>query len=217
MSALEKAKSYRHFAAGKTVVMEGFEMPFMASIVEGVACVRRGMEDGRTQIVGLLFPSDFIGHPSRVISTHMIEAVTDLDLCCFKTIVFQKLASQMPRMAQRLLIMKLDELDAARDWMLLLGRKNVRERFASFLILLARRQKGNKPLHKQNAVLVDMILSQRLIAEFLGLTHETISRQMHCLRDEGFIDFKSTRQVSILDLQALYALSGEDDDGGIVA
>lgn len=139
LQALEQIKYYRSYQAGQTVIWSGDRMDFVASVVTGIATLTQTMEDGRRQMVGLLLPSDFVGRPGRQVAAYDVTATTDLVMCCFRKKPFEEMMSKTPHVAQRLLEMTLDELDAAREWMLLLGRKTAREKIASLLAIIARR------------------------------------------------------------------------------
>ena len=140
LTKLEEMKFYRRFEAGQTVVWAADRLEFVGSVVSGVATLSQTMEDGRTQMVGLLFPSDFIGRPGRDIAPFNVTAVADTTICCFRRRPFEQLLFNTPHIGQRLLEMALDELDAAREWMLLLGRKTAREKIASLIAIIARRE-----------------------------------------------------------------------------
>ena len=71
----------------------------------------------------------------------------------------------------------MDELDAARDWMLLLGRKTAREKIASLILHIAKRSNVENPAGLDHNVVVDLPMSREQIANYLGLTIETVSRQ----------------------------------------
>jgi len=131
LDQLEKMKFYRSFQAGQTVIWSGDRMDFVASVVSGIATLTQTMEDGRRQMVGLLLPSDFVGRPGRAEASYDVTAVSDLVMCCFRRRPFEDMMMATPHVNQRLLEMTLDELDAAREWMLLLGRKTAREKIAS--------------------------------------------------------------------------------------
>ena len=137
--ALEEIKYYRSFEAGQTIIWSGDQMNFVGSVVSGIATLTQTMEDGRTQMVGLLLPSDFVGRPGRDSAPYDVVATTDVVMCCFRKKPFEDLMNSTPHIAQRLLQMTLDELDAAREWMLVLGRKTAREKIASLLSIIARR------------------------------------------------------------------------------
>jgi CRP-like cAMP-binding protein len=139
LAQLEEMKYYRSFEAGQTVIWSGDRMDFVASVVTGIATLTQTMEDGRRQIVGLLLPSDFVGRPGRETAAYDVTATTDLVMCCFRKKPFEAMMLSTPHIGQRLLEMTLDELDAAREWMLLLGRKTAREKIASLIAIIARR------------------------------------------------------------------------------
>jgi len=136
---LESIKYYRSYEAGQPIVWAGDRLEFVASMVSGTATIEHLTEDGRKQTLGLLLASDFIGRPGRDTAPYDVTAVTDVTLCCFRRRQFEDLVRDTPHVAQRMLEMALDELDAARDWMFLLGRKTAREKIASLLLLIARR------------------------------------------------------------------------------
>jgi CRP/FNR family transcriptional regulator len=209
LAELETIKMYRRHAAGEVVVMAGDPLDFLSSVVEGTAVLTRSLEDGRRQMVGMLLPSDFIGRPGRATSPYDVTAVSDLLLCSFKRGPFERLMSRTPHIGQRMLEMTLDELDSARDWMLLLGRKTAREKVASFLVFLLRRAEGGE----LRAVIP---ISREAMAEYLGLTIETVSRQMSALRKAGIISLHGTRTVEALDWEELLEAAGDDADGGVI-
>lgn len=210
LAVLEQIKMYRSFKAGDQVFWRGESMDYVASIVSGVATLGKTLEDGRTQMVGLLLPSDFIGRPGRTKVEFDVTAVTDVTLCCFERQPFERLLIGTPRIAQRLVEIALDELDAARDWMLLLGRKTAREKIATFIEMLVQRNSVDHGITP--ALILSLPLTREEIANYLGLTLETVSRQLSALKSEGILTFSDRRQFVVTDLDALRAISGDDPD-----
>ena len=209
-------KFYRNFHAGQTIGVRGDEIETVSSVVSGTATLGRVMEDGRTQIVGLLLPSDFIGRPGRKTLQYDVMAVSDVTLCCFRRGPFEALVSDTPHIAERMLEMALDELDAAREWMLLLGRKTAREKVASFLLLIHRRNLMPGAAVPGGEVRLELPLTREVMATYLGLTIETVSRQLTSLRRDGIIETEGKKVIVIKDLGALMMESGDDDDGGVL-
>ncbi|WP_316015026.1 transcriptional regulator FnrL [Roseobacter sp. HKCCA0434] len=211
LGRLESMKSYRSWAAGETIALEGDALPFVGSIVRGCATLTRSLEDGRVQMVGLLMPSDFVGRPGRATAPYEVTAATDVTLCQFDRQRFENLLIDAPQVAARLLEMSLDELDAARDWMLLLGRKSAREKVATLLALVLRRAAADaRPLR------ADLPLGREAMASYLGLTIETVSRQVSALKRDGVIRLDNGgRTVLCDDLAALMIEAGDDADGGM--
>lgn len=216
LQRLETIKFYKSFSAGQTIAVRGDEMPTISSVVSGTATLSRVMEDGRTQIVGLLLPSDFIGRPGRTQLQYDIMAVSDVTLCCFHRAPFESMVQETPHIGERMLEMALDELDAARDWMLLLGRKTAREKVASFLLLIHKRsvRPGGDELGEE--LRLELPLTREVMATYLGLTIETVSRQLTALRKDGIIDVQGKKVIIINDLISLMMESGDDDDGGVL-
>ncbi|WP_305036031.1 transcriptional regulator FnrL [Poseidonocella sp. HB161398] len=214
LEQLEEIKYYRSYPAGQTVVWAGDRMDFVASVVSGIATLSQTMEDGRTQMVGLLLPSDFIGRPGRDDAAYDVVATTDLIICCFRKRPFESLMARTPHIGQRLLEMTLDELDAAREWMLLLGRKTAREKIASLIAIIARRDASLNLKANDKIMAFDLPLTREAMADYLGLTLETVSRQITALRKDGVILLEGKRHVTIPDFERLLGETGDDSDGG---
>ncbi len=211
---MEQIKSYKTFAAGDPILWRGDDLTYVASVVRGVATLSKTMEDGRIQMVGLLMPSDFIGRPNRKTIEFDVVAATEVTLCCFQRVPFERLLATVPHVAQRLLEIAMDELDAARDWMLLLGRKTAREKIATFVEMMVRRQHVDG-LGLDHEPLV-LPLTRDEISNYLGLTLETVSRQLNALKRDGVLRFVDRRRFEVIDMAALHAASGDDSDGGVL-
>ena len=214
LAGLEQAKIYRQYAPGQEIVGEGEATRMLGSVVSGVVVLHKTLEDGRRQIVGLLFASDFIGRPLRQIAPFEAVAVTDVRMCMFRRSQFEDILSRNASLERRLLEMTLDELDAARDWMLLLGRKSAREKVASFLMILARRAALLEKRSAKDTAPFEIPLSREAISEYLGLTIETVSRQLTALRKDGIIVLQGARSVSVTDFSALAELAGQHEEDG---
>ncbi len=207
LSRLENMKSYKTFDAGEIIFWRGQPLDYVASLVDGVASLSKTLEDGRTQIVGLMLPSDFIGRPGRVEVDFDVTATTKVTLCRFERKPFERLVDDTPHVAQRLMELALDELDAARDWMVLLGRKTAREKIATFINMLVQRSLTDT---NGNTLVVDLPMTRDQIANYIGLTLETVSRQFNSLKKEGVIGLSGRKQIEIMDLDALREATGDD-------
>lgn len=215
LSKLDSIKFYRTFEAGQTIAWTSDRLDFVASVVTGIATLTQTLEDGRTQMVGLLLPSDFMGRPGRETAAYDVTATTEVTMCCFRRRPFEKMLDDTPHLAQRLLQMTLDELDAAREWMLLLGRKSAREKIASLLTIFARRDAALLMTRPQGRLEFDLPLTREAMADYLGLTLETVSRQVSALRKEGIIELAGKRHIIVPDFDKLTLETGDDADGGI--
>lgn len=207
LTTLESIKSYKTFKAGEPILWRGDELTYLASVVYGVATLNKTLEDGRTQMVGLLLPSDFIGRPGRREIEFDVVAATDVTLCCFQRKPFERLIETTPHISQRLVEMTMDELDAARDWMVLLGRKTAQEKTATFVEMLVRRQHVDGMDVDQHALALPLTRDE--IANYLGLTLETVSRQLNAMKKDGILRFADRRRFEVADFNALRLATGD--------
>jgi CRP/FNR family transcriptional regulator, anaerobic regulatory protein len=206
LEALEAAKFFRRFAPGQAVVSAGDRMDFVASVMTGAATLTHLREDGRTQIVGLLLPSDFLGRPGRDRAAYDVAALEETVLCCFRRSAFEAILDRNPRIRQRLLEMALDELEASRNWLTLLGRKTAREKIASFFVMLAER--AGRLQGGAAVASVTLPVTREQMADQLDLTMETVSRQLTALRSDGLLVPQGPRVFDLPDPGALQAAAG---------
>lgn len=207
---VELAKtSIKHKAPqGEELVGDAERVERYSNVMAGVVKLSKTLPDGRQQIVGLQFAPDFVGRPFRSESAVTAEAATQVDLCSFPRPAVERMMNEQPDFEHRLLQQTLRELDQARDWMVTLGRKTAGEKVASFLLMIARNVgPAADPAPTQAAF--DLPLSRAEIADFLGLTIETVSRQLTRLRTDGVIRFEGTRHVTVADLDRLAAQAGD--------
>jgi CRP/FNR family transcriptional regulator len=216
MDVLDSIKYYRSFEAGQPVIWAGDQLDFVASVVVGVASLSQTLEDGRTQMTGLMLPSDFLGRPGRSIAAYDVTAVSDLTLCCFRRRPFEGLLESTPHVSQRLLEKTLDELDAAREWMVVLGRKTAREKIASLLAIFAKREAHLNMADTPDGLKFDLPLTREAMSNYLGLTLETVSRQISALKRDKIIFLEGNRRVEVPSFAKLVSEAGDDADGGIL-
>lgn len=207
---LNRISHIRTFAAGRTVAVENEDAEFVGNVVSGALRLLKTMPDGRQQIVGLLVPSDMFGRVFSTTSRFTIEAATAVTLCCFERKAFEAVLDRHRELEREILKSSLEELDAARDWMLLLGRQNVLERVASFLLIL------NRPLRQQGCATgpriaesrISVPISRRDMATYLGTTVESISRSIQYLARKGIIRIINAQLFELLCKERLVEISG---------
>lgn len=191
---------------GQTVLWQGDESLLVGNVIDGVLKLSSSSMDGRDQTLGIIFPSDFIGRPFGHKSDHSVVALTDARICTFARSSFDDFARGHPELEHRLLQSTLTELDRTRQWMVLLGRKSATERVAAFLLEMASRLGTNDG--DEGGCRFQLPFGRQEIADLLGLTIETVSRQITKLREEGVIDTPDRRSIVVLDREALEVLSG---------
>lgn len=195
----------RQLEAGEQLMWEGDEAVLVANVIDGVLKLASHSADGGEQILGLAYPSDFLGRPFGETAPYGVEALTDAQICVFERKDFDRFARDHPRLEHKLLERTLTELDRSRRWMMLLGRMNAGQKVASFLLELTDR------LGKAGAggeTFVTLPLSRQQMADVLGLTIETVSRQLSRLRSAGLIDTPYRREIVLRDRRELEELAG---------
>jgi CRP/FNR family transcriptional regulator len=203
--ALSRTSSKRHAGEGSEIVGDCEAIDSYSNILSGVVKLTKSLADGRQQIVGLQFAPDFLGRAFGERSEFNVEAATDVTLCSFPKSAVERLLAESADLERRLFQQILRELDDARQWMLTLGRKTAFEKVASFLLFIARNLDPASPARRSAAF--SLPLPRADIADFLGLTIETVSRQLTKLSAEGIIRVHN-RRVEVPDLAKLESVSG---------
>jgi CRP/FNR family transcriptional regulator, anaerobic regulatory protein len=201
LARLGRIRSYR---AGDTIIAEAEEIGFVGNVVSGVLRMHKTLQDGRQQIVGLLLPTDMFGRVFSPSSHVAIEAASDATLCCYHRPSFEGLFARFPEIEHRTLQAISHELDAAQDWMLLLATQTVVERVATFFLILASKTGGG--------TIVEVPISRRDMAAYLGTTVESISRAIHQLARARIVRIIDPHRFEILDPERLSDLSGHEKE-----
>lgn len=197
---LGKQSSRKEVLSGSELVAAGTKLDRYANILSGVVKLTKLMPDGRQQIVGLQFAPDFMGRPFADDSEVSAEAASTVRICSFPRAALEEMAGKSPALTRRLYAQSQRELDDARDWMLTLGRKSAAEKVASFVLLLSQYIDPHSDNFTEQ---FDIPLTRADIADFLGLTVETVSRHFTRLRKSGTISVENSRSVTICSLAAL--------------
>lgn len=209
--ALNSIGARRKVARGETVIWSGDESIICANLLDGIMKLSASTSDGREQTVGLLYPADFVGRLYAERAGFTVTALTDAELCVFPRAQFEAVLHDHVRMERLLLQRTFSALEDARGRMLTLARRSAEERVAGFLLDMADRvgAAGCRAID-EGPVTFDLPLTRGQIAELLGLTIETVSRQLTRLRAAGLIALPSLRSVTIRDRAALAARAESD-------
>ena len=198
----------RRLVAGERLLWEGDEAVLVANVLEGVLKLSTQTFDGKEQILGLAYTSDFLGRPFGKTTPYGVEALTDAHVCIFQRADFDRVAREHPGLEHKLLERTLSELDRTRRWMLLLGRMNAEQKLANFLLEMSDRSANVGCADVPGKADVwTLPLSRQQIADVLGLTIETVSRQFTKMKKDGLIDLPSRREVAILERGVLEDLA----------
>jgi len=190
--------------AGRSFIDEGEPADSFFNITAGSAKLFKLLRDGRRQITGFVGVGHFLGLAVSDTYAFSAEAIEPVRYCRFSRGKLRKLLADFPLMEKGLLEVAATELVAAQEQMLLLGRKTARERLASFLLMQS--SQGLPCGHSRRRFTLPMTRGD--IADYLGLTIETVSRTLTRLRAERLIELVSQNELMVLNQSALESLAG---------
>ncbi len=190
--------------AGRCFIEEGEPAESFFNVTTGTAKLYKLLPDGRRQITGFAGPGHFLGLAVSSTYAFSAEAIEPVRFCRFSRPKLRALLVDFPKLERRLLEVAATELVAAQEQMLLLGRKTAKERLASFLLM----QTAQGAPSRDSSVLVTLPMTRGDIADYLGLTIETVSRTLSRLRVDRLIDIPNASGVVIRNRAALELLAG---------
>lgn len=203
LDALDRISQGRHFPARTTLFEQGALAGSVFNVTEGIVRLYKSLPDGRRQIVGFALPGDFLGLALQDRYGVTAEAVTQVGVCRFARSAFLAFVDDKPHLLRRLHEFAGHELSLAQEQMLLLGRRAAEEKVAAFLLNLQSRYGRIGAM----SVTVPLPMSRQDIADYLGLTIETVSRTMTRLaRQKALVIVPDG--VRLLDKERLGQMAG---------
>ena len=186
------------FGRNTEVYAEGEPAGNVYKVVSGVVRISKLLPDGRRQISAFHMPGDMFGFEADDLHHASAEAVTPVKVIAYK---WQSLldSTRSASVVRDLLNLTMVGLRQTQEHLLLLGRKNALERVAAFLLDMAKRTRAGS--------VVELAMARHDIADYLGLTLETVSRMFAELKDQGAIRLEGARRVHLLDTERLTAMS----------
>lgn len=192
---------------GQPLFHEGDPASRVFTVTRGTLKLYKLLPDGRRQVTGFMHPGDFLGVSVHDEYAFTAEALEQTQLCVFPRSRFDDFTEDHAELERELYRLAAHELAAAQQQMVLLGRKTAGERLASFFLDLMERAEraGDAP-----ARFIDLPMSRSDIADYLGLTKETISRVLAQLKTRRLIRLESLDRIEVLDRAGLeQAAEGE--------
>lgn len=181
---------------GEALFRAGDDSDRCATLIRGALKVVTTDADGTEHILALIHPSGFVGELFAPFEHHDVVALSDTELCVFSRSRIAATIAAEPRMADALLRRSQEDLYAARELLALTGRKSAEQRVAGLILSLANAA-SHSPCHP--AARFELPLSRSEIADLLGLTIETVSRQVSSLERQGLIRRDGARGIELLD------------------
>ena len=192
------------FERGQTLFTQEDSADYIFVLFSGVVSCSHYMADGRRQIMAFLFPGDYAGMATGEHYRNSGEAVTDGEICRFPRGPFHKLLMNFCDFEKHFFQEVSNELAEAEKHVLILGRKDALERVATFLLMLDERENRYGDGHD-----IELPMVRADIADYLGLTVETVSRALTKLRKSGVIAVPDAHAVRIMDSDGLQELAAE--------
>ncbi|WP_066800025.1 Crp/Fnr family transcriptional regulator [Sphingomonas soli] len=202
LMALNALGRRRKLARGEVLAWAGDDSLICGNLISGVLKLTASTPDGREQIVGLAYPADFVGRPYAGQAEFTVTAVSEAELCLFPRAPFERVLEDHARMERLLLQRTFAALDEARARMLALARLSAAEKVTGFLLDMADRATGCRAM-PPGPVTFDLPLTRGEMAEVLGMTIETVSRQLTRLKSKGAITLAGARGITIRDRELL--------------
>lgn len=165
------------------------------------------LADGRRQVIGFLFPGDFFGLACAKGYSYSAESITEVEICRMPRDKVIRKFDEIPALGQKVLDIIRTELENTQDQMLLLGRKTAKEKLCSFLLVMKKKSCRLENIIKDQAYLP---MSRSDIADYLGLTIETVSRQFTILVKEKLISLEGSSIVKILNEDRMTIIASGD-------
>jgi CRP/FNR family transcriptional regulator len=169
----------------------------------GAVALYKVLADGRRQIVGFAYPGDLIGLGAQGEHVMNAQAVKPTRLRCLAVAALHRSAARDPALGFKLYEAVARELAAARDLMLTTGQRSATERVVSFLLAFSLRAERNG----LDPCDFELPMTRADIADFLGLTIETVSRTFTKLKTLGLIQLPLSNRVNLIDLDQLESLA----------
>jgi CRP/FNR family nitrogen fixation transcriptional regulator len=197
--ALEQISGRRTFARDDDIYAEGDRADCWFKVVSGTVRLGKLMADGRRHIAEFFFAGDCFGLDDTRERVFSAEAVGDVVVMRFPRAATERLIEERPDLARRLCHLTLRNLAHAQNRMLLLARMTASERVASFLLELAERHDVRLAL--------DVPMSRNDIADYLGLTIETVCRVLSTFKRDGLIAVPNPHRIELRSRDALEAMA----------
>jgi CRP/FNR family transcriptional regulator len=193
----------------QSVFHEGDAAKRVFMVTAGALKLYTLLPDGRRQITGFMFPGDFLGVSVDEEYAFTVEALEDSELWWFSREAFDRFIGNHPQVERELYRLAAHELAEAQRQMVLLGRKSAAERLASFFLsLLERAERASGTTERS----FDLPMTRLDIADYLGLTKETVSRMLAHLRGRGLIRLQAQNRVEVLDRLRLGSMAQGADE-----
>ena len=189
----------KSFLNKQNIFLQNDQSDYLYNITEGNVKIYQLLDDGRIQIIGFLYPGDFFGSYRNNKYNYCAEAIGDLKTCVFNQKILDKYLDENPILAKELLNKTSFELTLAQDRLTVLGKLNAAERLVKFLLNIS--EQRNRIGWKNNPISLPM--TRQDVADYLGITIETVSRELSNLKTSNIIKIITSKQIYLSNTEEL--------------
>ena len=189
----------KSFLNKQNIFLQNDQSDYLYNITEGNVKIYQLLDDGRIQIIGFLYPGDFFGSYRNNKYNYCAEAIGDLKTCVFNQKILDKYLDENPILAKELLNKTSFELTLAQDRLTVLGKLNAAERLVKFLLNIS--EQRNRIGWKNNPISLPM--TRQDVADYLGITIETVSRELTNLKTSNIIKIITSKQIYLSNIEEL--------------
>ncbi len=192
----------RNYKKGEMIIMEGSRLESLIIINSGRVKAYRNTSEGKEQILYIFSEGDFFGEKNLLLNreaTYNAEALEDTGICTINKKSFQELMREYPELSFKVMEELCSRLIRLENTIESMGTKNVESRLNYVLLEFADKYGRSDP----KGIIVELPMSREGIANYIGLTRETVSRKMSLLQDEGIIEMIGNKKVIIKDTEKL--------------
>ena len=202
----------RQFQTGEHLLTEGESTEYFFDIISGTVAIARNGADGRRQILSFLGPRRILGAASTPGYPNLATALTPVIAVSYPRSALEKALNSTPGFASRFRMMMTRMVEGAHDHVYTLGQRSAIERIASFLLyLMGNKDRFSLDSPKKKSEVIELPMTRLDIADFLGLTIETVSRAFSSLKKQGVIEFQDSHSCRILNMDTIREIGGRDD------
>jgi CRP/FNR family transcriptional regulator, anaerobic regulatory protein len=195
---------------GQSIFFEGDEAKHVFEVVEGALRIFRIISDGRRVITGFVFDGDLLGVSLKSNYLYSAEAIVGTKVRRLTRKSFEAAVLDSEELRPQVFERVCDEMAAAQDQMVLLSCKSAEERLCTFLLKHLRRAAAKSDVQS----MVQLPMTRQDMADYLGLTIETVSRTITKLSAKGVLGCVGRHSVKIIKPMMLAQLAGDEDEYG---
>jgi len=192
----------KQYLRGEMIIMEGSRLDSLIIINSGKVKAFKDTLEGKEQILYIFSQGDFFGEKNLLVNhnaTYNVEALEETNVCTIKKADFQQLLREYPEIGFKIMEALCSRLERLENAIESMGTKDVEARVSAVLLEFARKYGKDN----QNEIVVELPLSREGIANYIGVSRETVSRKMNLLQDEGIIEMVGNKKIIIRNIDAL--------------